>query len=386
MALELPLTAVHRAAGADLGEAWGIALPRRFTDPLAEQRAARESVVLIDTSYRGVVDLSGESVAECLHGIFSSHPKELSVGEGQPAVLMTAKGRLVAAFHLFALEGGTFRLVFAEPPTENALRSIQRYTLLSDIEMTLRSELASEPATGDAASSGFAVLSLQGPAVAPLWEDFGAGALPGRTLTVSGGVVAGVQVDLCRGGDTPAGGVDLWVPRAELKKVWDELARAVREMDGALLGHEAHEALRIEAGRARRGYDYDEESFPNEVRWEHSLTYDKCYVGQEIVARMRTYGQVHRRLKGVLLAGAAVPAAGAKLYSGDDAIGHVTSAAFSGRLERPIAMALIRRKSWKLEAAEVALSDTERAPVELVELPLVELRGSWVSPAPEVTT
>ncbi len=59
------------------------------------------------------------------------------------------------------------------------------------------------------------------------------------------------------------------------------------------------EILRVEAGRPRFGSDADESNLADEVGLDASISTTKgCYVGQEIVARMRTYGRVNRRLVG----------------------------------------------------------------------------------------
>ena len=64
-----------------------------------------------------------------------------------------------------------------------------------------------------------------------------------------------------------------------------------------------------------------------------------CYPGQEVVARMDTYGNVRRKLVGLVLKDATVPPHGAKLFSGDREVGWVSSATRSPQLKTPIALA-----------------------------------------------
>ena len=87
----------------------------------------------------------------------------------------------------------------------------------------------------------------------------------------------------------------------------------------------------MEAGIPKAGPDLNEEIVPPEANLEgkaFSLT-KGCYPGQEVVARMDTYGSVRRHLVGLVVTGPTVPPKGAKLFSGTREVGWVSSAAFS---------------------------------------------------------
>ena len=368
----LQLADLHRAAGASLevDVERGVELPRRFADARREQAAFATSAGLVDASWQGVADLRGPNVARVLRGVFTSAVTNLSPGEGQPSALLTARGRIVALFHIFLLAPDRCRLVFTEPARPGLLRQIERYVALSDIAVEERDD-------------SVAVLAVQGPRTTDVLAAAGwTGDLAAAPLCLARGEIAGAPVDACRGGPTPEGGCLLWVPRAALAEVWERLAASTREAGGLPAGAEAFDALRIEAGRARYRCEYDDESFPNEVRWEHALTYDKCYVGQEIVARMKTYGEVHRRLKGLRLpdGGEGGIARGAALLAGDEDAGIVTSTCASVRLDAPIALALVKRKHWDRASVEVE-TPAGRVEAEVVELPFVARRREWTDPA-----
>jgi folate-binding protein YgfZ len=328
--------------------------PSDYGNALAEQDLVRRAVGLIDEASRGILDLRGKDAAVHLERLLSSRVKDLAPGRGQPSCLLSAKGRLVAAFHLWALPAGEradFRLVFSEPLDDGAVKALERYTFLADLE-TVRRGL------DDPEGLGPAILSLQGPLAERVLRE----AAPGAVVPAARGelatfpwpaAAAPVAVSVVRGGATPEGGLELWVPLPTFDLVWQGLLAASRAAGGGPVGRAACEALRIEAGLARAGTDYDRESFPNEVGWERALTYDKCYVGQEVVARMRTYGEVHRRLKGLILPGLDLPPAGAPVRAGGETIGVVTSAAVSARLGRALALALIKRRFWEVRRATI---------------------------------
>lgn len=359
----LPLQRAHEELGADFVDALGFSVSGDYGDPEAEVCAVRDSVGLFDQSYRGVLDLLGDGVQAMLHGVFSSNVASLTDGTGQPSCLLNAKGRLVAAFMLYRLSTDHFRIMTYEPLRESFIKSAQRYALLSDIDV--------KDATTEAR-----VLSLQGPAAESILRSVSAStvALPG-TREITQLDVGGATVPVVRGGESPEGGFELWVREDSLASVWDRLVRALESTNGALCGYRAAEVLRVEAGRARYGIDYNDDSFPNEIGWEHSLTFDKCYVGQEIVARMRTYGEVNRKLRGLVVDAAAELPVGAIVRSGDDEAGVVTSSVYSARLGKRLAVATIKRRHWTA-ATLVVDGIGGDCSTEQTDLPFVRLDGS----------
>jgi folate-binding protein YgfZ len=114
---------------------------------------------------------------------------------------------------------------------------------------------------------------------------------------------------------------------------------------------ETLEVLRVEAAVPKWGADMDENTIPNEAGLEaRAISYDKgCYIGQETVARIKTYGHVNRRLVQLAIVSpgsATVPVAvvGSKIFEGEREVGHVTSAVRSLRLGKPVALGYVRRE------------------------------------------
>jgi folate-binding protein YgfZ len=106
------------------------------------------------------------------------------------------------------------------------------------------------------------------------------------------------------------------------------------------------DALRIEAGIPKWGVDMDENTIPNEAGLEkRAISYDKgCYIGQETIARIKTYGHVNRQLVQLSVDGDQLAVRGEKILAGEREVGHVTSAAFSTRLGKPVALGYVRRE------------------------------------------
>ena len=126
---------------------------------------------------------------------------------------------------------------------------------------------------------------------------------------------------------------------------------------------ETLEVLRIEAAVPKWGVDMDENTIPNEAGLEaRAISYEKgCYIGQETIARIKTYGHVNRQLAQIVFTGENVPARGDKIFAGGREVGHVTSAVRSLRLGKPVALGYVRREfamagaklNWNKETAEV---------------------------------
>jgi tRNA-modifying protein YgfZ len=115
---------------------------------------------------------------------------------------------------------------------------------------------------------------------------------------------------------------------------------------GATITATELEVLRIEAGLPLWGVDMDENTIPNEAGLERrAISYNKgCYIGQETIARIKTYGHVNRQLVPIGVDGDVVPARGQKLFHNEREVGQVTSAALSVRLGKPVALGYVRRE------------------------------------------
>ena len=109
---------------------------------------------------------------------------------------------------------------------------------------------------------------------------------------------------------------------------------------------EDFETRRIEAGIPKWGVDMDENTIPIEAGLERrAINYDKgCYIGQETVARIKTYGHVNRHLVQFSVLGEQLPVVSEKIFAGDKEAGHITSATHSNRLGKMLALGYVRRE------------------------------------------
>ncbi|HVG03206.1 MAG TPA: glycine cleavage T C-terminal barrel domain-containing protein, partial [Nitrospira sp.] len=152
--------------------------------------------------------------------------------------------------------------------------------------------------------------------------------------------VGGQQALILRTEETGEQDFAVLAPVQVVPTAWEQLMAAGGPLGIKPVGAQAREVLRIEAGLPKAGPDLNEEIVPPEANLEgKAFSLSKgCYPGQEVVARMDTYGNVRRHLVGLILQDQAIPPKGAKLFSGDREVGWISSAAFSP--QRNVVLAL----------------------------------------------
>ena len=159
-------------------------------------------------------------------------------------------------------------------------------------------------------------------------------------------------------------GWDLWVEVARAEAVKSTLAADYRAMDES-----KWEVLRIENGIPRWGRELTPEIIPPEANLQmRAIDYEKgCYIGQEVISRMKMSGQTRQRLSGLTSEIALVP--GMEVRAGTKVVGRVTSAVFSQRMNSYIALAMIKRGYTEPGTSLVTLADGAETTVEVVALP-----------------
>ena len=171
-------------------------------------------------------------------------------------------------------------------------------------------------------------------------------------------------------------GWDLWVEAARAEAMKGALAADYRAMDES-----EWEVLRIESGIPRWGCELTREIIPPEANLAaRAIDYEKgCYIGQEVISRMKMSGQTRQRLCGVTSEKALAP--GKELHAETKMVGHVTSAVFSERLNAHIALAIIKRGYTETGTSLITLVDDRPINVKVVALPFSEPSSHWHGPS-----
>ena len=310
---------------------------------------------LIDLSARGRLLVSGSEAAQFLNGLITNDMKTLALNSWMPAAFANVQGRLLAAVRVIRRDDG-FVIDTENASREAVVRLLERFTFAGDFHLKDLADLMQ--------------LSIQGKSAAEMLGQVLGKDLSSLNRTAVAMVVwQNEQTTIIRSTHTAEDGFDLLIARAAGQSLRDALVAA-----GAVaVTDEVREILRVEAGIARYGVDMDESNVVTETNLEDAVSFTKgCYVGQEIIVRIKHRGHVAKKLTGIVLEGHATIESGAKILSADEKeIGRVTSATFSPRQGCTIALAYLKY-DYLEPGTEVRINDV---PAKVSDLPFV--RGSW---------
>ena len=315
---------------------------------------------LIDLSNRGRLLVSGSEAAQFLNGLITNDMKTLGANSWMTAAFANVQGRLLAAVRVIHREDG-FVIDTESTTKETVGKLLERFTLAGDFHLSDLSEQ-------------LAHLSVQGAAAAAMLRKVLGVDLSDLDRTA----LANVQwqnepVTVLRSTHTAEDGFDLFLERSAgegLRKTF--LAAGAPPVTG-----EVQEVLRIEAGIARYGRDMDESNVVTETNLEDAVSFTKgCYLGQEIIVRIKHRGHVAKKLTGLVIEKEATIESGAKILSADEKeVGRVTSATFSPQLERTIALGYVKYDYLEPGTSVNVVNGDEGNSANVSELPFV--RGSW---------
>lgn len=289
--------------------------------PSAGYQALREHAAWIDLSDRGKLLATGEDRARFLHAMSTNHIEQLKPGEGCYAFFLNAQGRILGDVNVLCFEDHF--LLDTEPETRRKLfEHLDRYIIADD--MTLED-----------ATDRIATIAVEGPESAAVLRKTGIAALPDAPYST----VSWSNATIARLSSTGADGYFIFVPTEEKAEVIAKLSAA----GAAAATPEDARIVRIENGHPRYGEEITERYLVQETGQLQAVHFSKgCYLGQEIVERVRSRAQIHRVLRKLEIETAEPPPAGTKFKSGDADAGEIVSAVFSPALQKTVAMAYVR--------------------------------------------
>lgn len=358
--LTLHLNDLHVRSGATMKEQDGWSVPASYGDELFEYAAVRErGAGLIDLSSRGRFHVTGSEAVQFLNGLITNDVKALPENQWMPAAFPNVQGRLIASVRLGRLKDGF--LIDTEPPTRQKVwQTIQRFTLAGDFHVTDITEKMS-------------LLSIQGKQANEIVRSVvgeSAAALPKQGLAQAKWLDH--ELTVIRTSHTAEDGFDLLVDVEHAQPLW----QALTEKGARPVGYNAFEILRIEAGVPRYGVDVDETNVVTEAL-EDAVSYSKgCYIGQEIIARIKYRGHVAKKLAGIVVDGTVKVEHNLKIASIDNnEIGRITSTTVSPHLGCTIALGYVKY-DYIAPGTEVKLLSNDQAiPARVTELPFVGKSG-----------
>jgi folate-binding protein YgfZ len=316
-------------------------------------RALTSTCGVYPLTSRAKIRLTGSDRVRWLNGMVTNNVRDLKTGHGAYAFLLNPQGHILG--DLYAYHRGEDVLVDADQSQrQKILATFDHYIIMDDVEVTDISDALT--AIGVAGPNAGAVLhaaGLQVPKLDPLqitnleWHQ--------------------IHLSVVRRERSDYPSYEIWIAPDSAKQVIDALlgSRATLADPAAL------ELYRIALGVPRYGQDIRERDLPQETEQARALNFNKgCYVGQEIVERIRSRGNVHRKFTGFLVTGPP-PSPGTKIQVQAKDVGEITSSAIIpvSQGDRAIALGYIRRELG-LPGKEILIAESTAI---VTEPPFVDL-------------
>ncbi|HSE20416.1 MAG TPA: glycine cleavage T C-terminal barrel domain-containing protein [Pyrinomonadaceae bacterium] len=319
---------------------------------------------LANLSTRGRFEVSGSEAVLFLNGLITNDMKTLGANNWMLAAFPNVQGRLIAVVRVARLTDETssprFFLDTEETTHDKVLKAIERFTLAGDFKVV-------------DATSDTSLLTIQGKQAPEIIQR--ALGIDVRGLSPKGVLKASFNGDpltILHATHTAEDGFDLLTSATIASSLEDGLIKA-----GAVpIANETFETMRIEAGVPKFGIDMDDTNVVSETNLDEAISFTKgCYIGQEIIARIKYRGHVAKKLTGLLFdAGAQGDVASPIKFEGKD-IGRITSVTYSPSLGRSVALAYVRYERTEPGTRVTVIAGDREIEATVHELPFV--RGSW---------
>lgn len=316
-----------------VAEYCGATTAARFGDPQVEFAALRSGCGVYDLGYRAKVSITGRDRVRWMNGMVTNNIRDLPAGQGVYSFALTPQGHILGDLYAYN-RGDSFVVDTDRSQLEKILGTFDHYIIMDDVEV---SDL----------SSSLTTLGIVGPKSRGVLAGAGIAIPDTKPLNIFEAKCTCdcdcVQCTAVRGDDPSGESYELWLAPKDARKTWDALIAS-----GATpIGSEALEMHRIVNGIPLYGVDIHERDLPQETEQARALNFSKgCYIGQEIVERIRSRGAVHRKLTGLMADGERPITAGTKIISSEKEVGEITSVASFRRPnpDRTVALGYVRRE------------------------------------------
>ena len=328
-----PLYSRHVDAGAKIVPFAGFEMPVTYGSVIAEHRAVRNSAGLFDVSHMGEVRLRGSDANEFVQRIFSNDVAGLEAGRVRYGLICQPDGGVIDDVMLYRVAANELFVCMNASNIVHDLAWMRETHASENFECDLIDE---SEATG--------LIAIQGPRALEIAERLAGPDSRVRLGRFRAVELAGIAVQVSRGGYTGERGYELYVPTEHTAALWD----ALREAGGDALvpvGLGARDTLRTEMGYALYGHELDREHNGVEAGLSRVIAFDRDFIGCEALRAERERGPA-RSLVALDIEGRQVARAGFAIHSADEGqaappCGQVTSGTFGPSVERSIAIGYV---------------------------------------------
>lgn len=286
--------------------------PQELDAPAAETAALTAGAAVHDLGWLRRIAVRGEDRFRWLSGMVTNTVSDLPSNGGAWNLVLNAQGRIQGDLTVWR-EGDNLELEIEASQTDRLLAHLEHFIIMDDVELA---PLSVDPALAETA------LGLTGPKASEVLTRMGLPALA-EPMTATRIEWNGLDLRILRGYGAIGEHYAIWLPVAGLSKLW----RMITTGGATPVGCTSLDAFRLAEGIPAYGVDIAERDLPQETSQMRALHFSKgCYLGQEIVERIRSRGNVHRHLRQLEVNGS-LPPAGTELILNGAQAGTITSAA-----------------------------------------------------------
>jgi folate-binding protein YgfZ len=252
-----------------------------FGDPRRELDALLHRSGVFDLPWRAQITATGKDRTRWLHNMVTNNIRDLAAGRGTYNFVLNAQGRILGDLYVFN-RGEYLLLETDRPQVEALLTTLKRFIIMDKVDLADQGETR-------------AAVGICGPKSPALLTACGLDVSGMAALELRECQIGDVSVIVIRGPEQRGDWYELWADRAQLPAIREKLMSAGAEP----VGTEALELWRVLHGIPQYGQDIRDRDLPQETEQIQALHFTKgCYIGQEIVERIRSRGQVHRKFTG----------------------------------------------------------------------------------------
>jgi folate-binding protein YgfZ len=334
-------------------------LPAAFSGLSHEYEACRSGLGIHDRSYRGLIEATGADRHAWLHNLNTNEVKNLQPGDGNYAFAVNVKGRILFDMNVIVAADRLWLDVERRFATQ-AVEHLNKYIIMEDVATTDR-------------TADFVRVGVLGKGLAAFGDGIGLSNLAAMSQLQSATFNLPDSMTIIRHDFAGVRGAELFIPAAAAEKALAQLMALGAGLDMTPVGLDAVEILRIESGIPWMGADIDNDVLPGEtLQGERAISFQKgCYLGQEVVERMRSRGSLAKQLVGLAIDGDEAPAGGAELRIEDKPVGRLTSVRRSARLNALIGLGYLRSAHAKPDQAVTIAGEREAIFATVTALPFI---------------
>jgi folate-binding protein YgfZ len=310
-------------------------------------KAARNAAAVVEKDWYGIIKLTGSERLSWLQGMVTNDVEKLAAGQGCYAAHLSPQGRMIAQMIVLRDED-CLRLVLERATVTSLVSAFDKLLIMEDVQIVDESDTTE-------------IIGVIGPGAKGALESWF-----GEPLELN-------EVYAHRGmGDTKVSRTDLGYDVFVSRELADKVLRGLAQSGATAIDHGTWDVLRTEAGLPIYGVDIDETTVMPELG-ERGISYEKgCYVGQEVVAKVKYIGHVNRRFVGLVIEGEIPAEMKSTIRKDNKDVGYVTTSLFSPGMGKPIALGFVSRPAFASGTAVEIVSHGKVLAARIEEFPKVQ--------------